>query len=222
MTVLKMNISPGSMWLAYDIANPKHISRMLPRDFQLASSSLLGSDGSAQGAKLLYNCYEVTSRHMNGHRIDVQVLARNRLTGTHHLVVLDVVSDTMMWNPRHGLKAPNGVCATRVGQEHYEWWTRSGTRTLSVAADISRTHTPIDWTFAVEANRACYFSSHPRSFKMTFDEERVASPVRKLNLLHLENGIWRDHRPDLPTHAFVHPHAMQFMVDVPAPLGDDA
>jgi len=80
--------------------------------------------------------------------------------------------------------------------------------TAGVARDI-------DWTFAVEANLACYFQDVDRPYAMTFDEDEIMRPVRMLRPRgRVVNTFWHKHRSPRPSHVFCHEHPMHFDVHV--------
>ena len=62
--------------------------------------------------------------------------------------------------------------------------------------------------------RECFFGRTPAPFAMSFNETRVAQPVRRVRVDALQNELWREWRVDTPSHAFVHEHDMVFDVDV--------
>ena len=215
---MRMRISPGSLWLAYDVVRPKAIQQQLPPQLQLASSPLF-ADSADRQPKLLFNAYAVDSRWMRGHRVDVQVLARHRRRGTLHLVVLDCVSDTLLWDPENGVRMPNaGRTWLDPRGARYVFDMRAAARPreplLAVRGAKARALTRVGKQFAVDANRACYFGTHEAAFAMNFDEISVGRPVRRLVGVQAHNALWRDFRGEAPSHAFIHEHAMDFDVDV--------
>lgn len=219
---MRMRVSPGSLWLAYSLRRRDVISDMLPAGLRLANSELLRGDGD-HGAKLLMNAYGVRSRFMTGHRVDVQVLAQDTLRKSLHLVVVDCFSDAMMWDPERGIQPPNaGKCFLHRRNDKYK--LRFATRRshaqalLSVTGVAEPVPAPISWRFSVEANRRCYFAQSELEFPMSFDEEIVASPVRRLAHLNVTNSLWGDFRAEHPTHAFVHSCPMVFDVHVSSEL----
>ena len=73
-----------------------------------------------------------------------------------------------------------------------------------------------DARFVVDANRACYFGTHPRAYGMSFSESAVMHPVRSLPLSSVKhNELWKSIRSPRPSHAFVHTVPMVFDVQVP-------
>lgn len=211
---MRMRILPGSLWIAYTITSRPLIQTMLPESLELSSCSLLRDDASSfPTPKLLFNVYTVDSGiAMNGIRTDVLTLARHRQNGTMHLVMLDCLTNTLQWNPKEGVGRANAYC--RHDRDANRWMVRTRNDLLRVEAQRSRERVPIDWTFAVEANLACYFQDVDVPFTMDFDEAQIMTPVRKLHPSRVINTFWRRCRSDRPSHVFLHEHAMDFDVHV--------
>lgn len=216
---MKLRILPGSLWLAYGIVNKEYVQSCLPERLALAPLRIFRGD-DAEEPKLLFNCYDVdASPWMKGHRVEIQTLAVDRETLHPHLVILDVLSDTMMWDPCHGVRKGNALVARDPVAPPRDLSLRivdrrRGRPLLSVQGQTGRKRDP-DRRFVVDANRACYFGTHPIAYPMEFDEKSVRSPVRTLNRLRIDNRLWEDVRRTLPTHAFYHEQPMDFSVHVP-------
>ena len=209
---MRMRIMPGSLWLAYTLTRPGKIESMLPAGLDMARAPLLGGE-SVQRPKLLFNAYEVDSPWMRGTRIDVLVMAQHQRTRAMHLVLLDCYSNTLRWNPIDGVQRANAFRTKGPGRAPFELYVRNYKDRFLVRADVSR-QCPVDWRFAVEANRECYWRGVSSPFAMTFNESSIALPVRRLTRLECTNTLWSDVRLPLPSHAFIHPHGMDFDVKV--------
>lgn len=217
---MKFQVRPGSLWLAYAITQPFFIQDLLPRHLTLCDDVPLLAEESCDGIpKLLYNAYECETPYMCGHRVEVQVLARDDARNTLHLVVLDCLSDTLQWDPERGIQLPNACTGTmRLTQEttytfclQRKWWGRRNA-TFFVAAERSPRVVDLNPRFAVDANVECYHVGGT-CIDMEFDEANILQPVRPLVGVNVTNTLWNEYRDDTPTHAFVHEHAMYFDVD---------
>ena len=79
------------------------------------------------------------------------------------------------------------------------------------------TKRPVDYDFAVGANRACYFRTIKLPMTMDFDPEVLMRPVRTLSGAHITNTLWKKVRKSEPEHVFVHEQSMDFVVnDLPS------
>ena len=216
---MRMYIRPASLWLAYTLTDPRGIQRYLPPQLDLASHALLDDEASlVPTPKLLFNAYEVNSQWMRGTRVDVLTCARHAHTGVLHLVLLDCFTNTMSWDPSNGVQRANAFVrrqtrprAANGGKYHLCMQSRGDK--FEVFGKLGRSR-PINWKFAVQANRVCYFRSCSIPYAMQFNETSVALPVRDLTWVGVANTLWSGVRTRSPSHAFVHPHDMSFDVDV--------
>lgn len=213
---MRMNIARGSLWVAYTLTNRNLVQTMLPASLELTACPLLDDDRATfPSPKLLFNAYRVDSGvWMQGMRTDVLTLARHRDTGATHLVVLDCITNTMQWDPIHGVQRPNA--------RYYRPGAPRGDFALGVASRSNRMvvraerlqERPINEVFAVEANLACYFQNADRPYLMTFDNHTIMKPVRQLAPYELVNTYWSHVRSATPSHVFCHEHTMSFDVKV--------
>ena len=141
--------------------------------------------------------------------------ARHRVTGQYHFCVLDCYTDTLQWDPLRGVRPPNARASARhVPGRRARVEVRTNRDAFAVDALHARQR-PIAWPFAVEANRACYFRATDVPYPMRFDAREVGAPVRELTPTRpVVNTLWRHARSRYPSHVFVHPHAMDYDVDV--------
>lgn len=214
---MRMTIRPGSLWLAYTVTSRPAIQTLLPPSLDLASCSLLRDDASSfPTPKLLFNVYTVDAGlTMQGVRADVLTLARHKRDQTMHLVILDCLTNTLRWDPVDGVGKPNAFCKhTWAKEENASWMVRTSKDLMMVDAAPGRQR-DIDWTFAVEANLACYFQNVDHPYTMSFDEDEIMRPVRMLLPSHdIINTFWHEHRSKRPSHVFCHEHPMHFDVYV--------
>ena len=176
---MRMRIAPGSLWIAYTLTSRDLVQSMMPSSLSLVSSRILADEVAlAPSPKLLFNVYRVDAGPaMRGMRTDVMALGRHKKTGRTHLVILDCLTDTLQWNPTNGVIGANAYYPrTRRGA-----WRVHGGRTRRIVLDtVRRTSRPIDWTFAVEANLACYYRGVDTAYEMAFDEDEIMQPVTEL------------------------------------------
>jgi hypothetical protein len=216
---MKMKILRNALWVGFSLTelNQREIGKLLPDFLQLAPVSPLA--GMTPEPMLLFNAYRVQSRWMNGVRLDVQTFAVDSVTGTHHLVILDVMTDTPQWDPKNGLAPPNAVSSfDRSGRQVELSDATSGETLFAFNANSSPgVESAIDFSFCVEANRKCFFSDCPIAFRMHFDEEEVMHNVDKIQHFKVAQSACR--RLQLsevgpPRIAFLHPQPMLFDVDL--------
>lgn len=218
---MKLLVKPLSLWLAYDITDPNAFRSLLPPDMTLASLPLLEDDRkgwrTSNGPKLLFNSYDVSSSWMKGHRLEIQTIARHNVHGTYHFVVLEVLTNSMNWDPERGVTGPNARCRLLpVGDDGYSLDVREPAgRSLCVSGTMLPQPVLPHSRFVVDCNLACYFASSPSPFPIRFDHDHVRHPVRRLAAnATIQNTLWRHVRKSRPSHAFVHTRPMRFDVQV--------
>ena len=214
--VMRMRVGAWSLWLAYTLKSPNAIRKLLPADLELAPMRLLEDETSRfPSYKLLFNAYEVDSPWMHGRRVETVVQTVHRKTKETRLVVLDCMSDTLRWNPIDGVRWPNAY--TRAfgpkGDDEFSVDVRNRYERFMVNGRIGRTR-PIDWRFAVEGNRECYFQRYNEAFRLSFNETQIALTVCQIDAPCITNTLWLNVRTKTPSHALVHPHPMYFDVDL--------
>lgn len=225
---MRMTVRGGSLWIAYTITRPREVVRLLPPHLELCGAPLLEDETAlVPTPKLLFNAYEVVAPWMRGHRVEINVLGRDRRTGAVRFVVLDCLSDTLRWDPRDGVQGANARVVYSRTDPHAYRLEVVGTAPCAREARLAASGTygaerAVDRRFAVDANRECYFGHVPTPIPMRFNETNVLRPVRALRGFSVANTMWRDVRSARPSHVFVHPHAMTFDVDVPRGFGRDA
>lgn len=209
---MKLKIARNSLWVCYSLMNPSVLNHMVPHHLEIADISPV--EGTEPCKMLLFNAYELTSLPwINGARVDIQTFARDRITGTPHLVILEVLTDTRSWDPINGLTGPNSKASFdhRSGT-NVNFVTLDGTNEFSMSGCPTGMRTP-NHTFIVEANRKCFFGNFRRGYNMDFVEEEIMHPVTDLTNVKIENTLWSDVRGDFVT-AFKHNTPMEFNVNV--------
>jgi hypothetical protein len=210
---MRLTVLPNSLWIAYTLTRPEQVQRRLPPETRLVSLPLL-ADESVSTPKLLFNVYDVSSNWMHGTRLEVVTLVQREREGTVHFCVLDCFTNTLQWDPERGIRLGNAkITRPSPGGDQYTLQIRSRYEHLLLRARHGLVR-PVHARFAVDANRVCYFGNSSRPFAMAFDDLQILQPVRDLVATELVNTYWADVRESDPSHLFLHPHAMDFWVDV--------
>ena len=217
---MRLQIQPLSLWVAYTITRPDAIEQMLPPNLRLASTRILSEDTSysSPAPKLLFNSYDVASTFMRGHRLDIQTLAYDEDKKTIHLVLLDCLSNTFIWDPLNGVRSGNAHVKRKHTKKRFGPLSiaRRGVPQLEVEGTMGDALVEPDRKFIVDANRECYFANVSAGYKMTFDEDAIMAPVKCLPLASVStNKLWKSYRSPRPSHVFVHTMPMTFDVAVP-------
>ena len=201
---MQMKILRNALWVGFSLTelNQREIGKLLPDFLQLAPVSPLA--GMTPEPMLLFNAYRVQSRWMNGVRLDVQTFAVDSVTGTHHLVILDVVTDTPQWDPKNGLAPPNAVSSfDRTGRQVELSDATSGETLFAFNANSSPgLEVPISLLCGATGN-ASWLTT-----QMHFDEEEVMHNVHQIQTLSGTIGMSASAPLKVGPHAFLHPQPM--------------
>lgn len=206
MKNIQLTIKPLSLWLSYNILSPNKIQELLPDGMKLAKVKILQEDKHATH-KLMYNCYNLDSFWMKGARLEIMTIAKK--DDQLHFVVLDCITNTMQWNPIDGIEGPNGVIKFNYKNEILNYNILRQKEFLDITG-IALENANMTKDFAIESNYACYFKNADWPVRLTFDEEQIMTPVRKLRLLNIKNDFWSKFRYKKPSHVFFHEHPMVF------------
>ena len=204
-----MKIGKNSLWVCYSLMNSFSMKDMIPPGLEIAKVSPIQCVTPRE--MLLFNAYEVSCNPwMKGARTEILTFVRNKKSGTPHFVVLDVLTDTMNWDPINGITKPNSIA--NIKRTSGVDVTFHGKDRFSVTGEHSNILTP-SYTFIVDANRKCFFGNFEKGYKMDFDEKEIMNPVTKLKDLKIENTCWKEFRGEFII-AFKHNTPMEFNVHV--------
>lgn len=210
-----MLVHKHSLWSAFELRNEYRLR--LPPQSQVTPVRIFRD--SPRKKLLLFNEYRVSSPFFSGRRLEVCVVVRRR--SQTHFVVLDCLSDTLLWDPVAGVQLPNSVPNTersfnsRNGRVAVRAQGNDRRRGFRLRASMRPSRHPLSAEFAVDPNRECFFSSHPVGFPMDFNETEVLAPVQRLKNVHIETDLWSGFR-GRHVSSFVHPCAMRYTVHVPS------
>ncbi len=204
---MRLNVGKNSLWVCYSLLNPSIMNYLIPPHLEIARVSPL--KGIPAQEMLLFNAYELKSRWMNGARLDIQTFARDKESGSAHLVVLDVLSNTRSWDPLNGITPAN--CIVNIEDAHgVDLKFEGETKKFSVVANNKETRS-IDYTFCVEANKKCFFKNFKKGFELNFQDEEIMQSVTELKDVQISNSCWEEFRGEVIT-VFKHNQPMKFDV----------
>lgn len=212
MKLINLKIKPYSLWLSYNIINHKVVEDMLPEGMQLAKIKV-SDDNDCMNPKLLFNCYNIDSFWMRGSRLEVMTVAQKE--NNYHFVVLDCITNALQWDPINRVRGPNGKIKFSYIQEKLNYEVISKNKEILSFTGMPLNLIKMTKDFAVKSNYNCYFKNSDIPLTLTFNEEEIMKPVRKLKILNITNDIWKDYRTDIPEHVFMHEHVMNFKTKIP-------
>lgn len=210
-TNMPIMVKPMSTWLAYRVRNTKQIQEYLPEGMELAPIRILSGD--AAEPKLLLNIYQAKAPFFQGERIEVVTIVKQKNNPRNiHFVVLDCLSNTLHWDPIHGIRSPNMLSKFKTSENHHQIELKNTQNFFSLNASFGE-RKRITKRFAVDANRLCFFRNSNEAIELKFDEEEVMKDVVSLSKLQLNTNLWKSFRGRL-THSFLHPHSMKFVCNL--------
>lgn len=206
----KLNIRVESMstWLSYPLRSQEAVTRMIPRGTQILPLKIFPDESASP--RLLFNVYEAKSSLFHGKRLEVVTIVRQiRKPENIHYVVLECLTDTLHWDPKHGIQRPNAASFfhTRKGKHAVSMVTRD--QKLKLCGNMGK-RVPITRAFAVDANHLCFFRDSPQGVSLRFNESQLMQEVTMLEDLEVETDLWAPYRGDL-SYGFVHAHSMDFI-----------
>ena len=208
---LPIRVNKMSTWLVYDLKNSKNLKSVIPKGTRLAYFPVFKGDSSKQ--RLLFNIYEASSPFFSGRRLEVVTIVEQikRPIKT-HFVVLECLSDTLLWDPISEIQMPNCRATFSTRKRRHSLNINTSKRKLSIKGKMS-TSRLLDKQFAVDSNYLCFFQNSTKGVSLVFDENEIMKPVTMLTKSKIDNNLWQINRGSL-THCFVHEHPMNFLSTV--------
>lgn len=210
---MPLQVRSNSLWAAYELKGDG-LGLRLPRGASVAPVRLFRD--SPPRKMLLFNEYECASPYFSGRRLEINVIVRSRNRARLHFVVMDCVTDVLHWDPEGGVQVANCARYSRHTRDDTTLRTRIRTRNgkrFEVSGRIDTKDLAITREFAVDPNWQCFFRDHAPPLDLDFDPVQLTRPVRALKNATVVNDLWEEARGELLC-CFVHPHAMDFVVDV--------
>jgi hypothetical protein len=226
---LPFRVGPHASWAVFKVKDPEVLASTLPKGMQLAESRVLATDESP-GMLIAINTFSVSAKPvLAGRRMEIVTLAKSPADDVPRFVVLDVISDTELWDPVHGVREPNAKTididlGARSSSTLYTVSVESeddGAGIFSMSGRAKSETTDIDNDFAITANKRTFFRNISTPVSLLFDRSAVGKEVRELQSATATVGRlpnqWKRHFGRL-SHAFLHTRPMEFWCVVPLSL----
>lgn len=205
---MKIRVQKMSTWVAYDMKRPEDIQTMIPEGTEILPVRILSADIARP--KLLFNMYQCAAPFFRGVRLEVVTLVRQKSRPRNvHFVVLDCMTDTIHWDPIHGIQMPNAQTSFASLNGKHDICCTSGDKEFRVSGVIGRTKA-ITKMFAVDANYECFFRDSLSAVTLKFKEAELMQDVKLFSRVDVSTNMWEAYRGRM-THVFVHPHSMDFL-----------
>ncbi len=102
-------VEPYALFLIYKVADPEKASKLLPSGFQLAKSTCFV--GGKPEYLAIASVFRLHTSAFWGARAEFYLIGENRQTGLLSWVILDYISDTLSYDHKNGLRAPEATAA---------------------------------------------------------------------------------------------------------------
>jgi len=97
-------VEPYSLFLAYEIIDEERLTRLLPPDYELVSSSMF--QGSKERKCIIIGAFNVHTTVFWGNRVELYIIARNKNTGLVSWIIQEYETNTISYDPGRGFIEP--------------------------------------------------------------------------------------------------------------------
>lgn len=98
-------VEPYAFFLFFEVADRARAAALLPEGFRLASARVF--DGDEEMCTAVMSFFRVHTSAFWGARAEFYLMAEDERTGLLSWVIADYLSDTLSFDPAHGLRAPS-------------------------------------------------------------------------------------------------------------------
>ena len=216
---LNFTIRPNSIWTAYPIQNETEILKRLPKNLELSSISVFKT--STPKKYLFFNFFGVDSNYLNGYRLEIVTVVKERWSNKKRFIILDYYSNSISSDPIHWFKKPNA----------YQMSISNSNQILSAHMDSNylfvgekNNHIKLLTSeFSTSCNKNIYYGTPKVHLPnlLQFDKNLLSKVILFDNFI-VHNKLWghtiKNNKPDF---AFFYPHSILFDI-IPEKLVDEA
>ncbi len=214
-----------AVFLTYRIADEKRAAALLPEGFRLAKSRMF--DGDEEACCAILSFFRVHTSAFWGARSEWYLVAEDERTGLLSWIIVDYLSDTVSYDPAHGLQGPSApravVATTADGRVLVDLEGAAGDERVSFDLALAGARPrALDRRLWVEGNLSIGYAPSlsaegPELFSLTFLPEEMGEALDvPLENLHLERMGWRNSLlAPLPERAACFPFAQHLLSDSP-------
>jgi hypothetical protein len=211
---MMVTISSGSTWIEIPRKSlGEGVSRSLlslPSGLRMAPIKIFETREEEERRRLMINVYKISSIFMTGWRMEIVTVCHTPKRKDLHFDILSVYTDTLHWDPFHGIQLPNAYFVDRKrdgGRKSFKVMGKDGFF-LSFEGVFRGKFLPIHKSF-IEANRVSFFRNDTTPFPVGFDLDSICKDVSiledtKVESSMMKEGIYRE------MNAFYHPYRMKY------------
>ncbi len=218
-------VDPYCYFLCYEIIDTIEIEKELPPNFTLEKTKIFADDEEEKYYFILGTFNARTSAFM-GNRIEAYAIAKNQETNMTSWVILDYDTNTISYDSKRGLTAPNAeetIITTNFDGEVVVDITRNNQeRQIKFTSNIKNGEFhKLDSRLWIEGNLSVAYgtklSEDGDVFSLRFDPREMDKALNiPLCDLRLETNTWyRSALNDMPSKLVCFPYAQHFVSDSP-------
>jgi hypothetical protein len=100
-------VEPYSLFLAYEVIDDEQVTRLLPPNYELVSSSMF--QDSKERKCVIIGAFNVHTSVFWGNRVELYIIARNKITGLVSWIIHEYETNTISYDPGRGFVEPGTI-----------------------------------------------------------------------------------------------------------------
>lgn len=217
-------VDPYSYFLCYEIEDTEKARKLLPSGFKLVKTKIFDNDEPKYYC--IFGCINAKTSAFFGLRVEFYIIAENEKTGLLSWIIIDYDTNTISYDKRDGLSAPNSnksfITTHYDGTLSVNVVRNDNSRKLVFESDIKKgVMTNLDQRLWLEGNLSIGYgkdiSETGDIFSLKFNPSEVEKALRipkesldmKINSWH--KGLIKD----TPSELVCFPYAQHFLSDSP-------
>ena len=211
---MQFNLNRDSLWITLPIKSTHYgdITRLLPNTVRLTKCKVFHEDNLDY--RLFFNFFTVKTSFFTGERLEIVTITKNIETNNVSFVVLDCYTNAITWNPENGIEKANSIITSDITNSKYNLDITQKTdknNILSLRSYKSKIYKTVSTKFSVDPNYICYFKTHNRGFRLSFNEKEIDKKVLLLKNVQIKNSLYHSFVKEYE-HFFIYPNSMNFKV----------
>jgi hypothetical protein len=213
-------VEPYSLFLAYEVVDEEQLTRLLPANYELVSSSMFQDSGERKC--VIIGAFNVHTSVFWGNRLELYVIARNKATGLVSWIIHEYETNTISYDPGRGFVAPgtkHSVLTTSfLGEVILDVEGKESRNVIQVNANVGRGESrKLNRTLWIEGNFSVDYGSKlsdvkTKPFGLIFDpaemDEALALPTEDVEIVN--NTLFQGIIGKTPFEVCCFPYAQHF------------
>lgn len=211
---MNFDLRPNSIWVGYEIHNETEILNKIPPNLELCPVTVFKTLPAKK--YLFFNFFGVDCDYLNGHRLEIVTVVRDKVSKIKRFIILDYYSNTISSDPINAFKKPNAANMDLVSSPKY-LSAYCDERYIFVGKKLDRLKL-LSSEFSIGCNKNIFYGTpkiHLPNY-LEFDPILI-SKVQMFESFNVYNQLWASTINNLttPSIAFYYPKAISFKI-IPA------